>query len=793
MDILLILAWTLPLGLAIPAVHKRVPWSPALAAVPALCAALLVPIGTELELPWLLAGASFRLDEIGRIFLLFTAILWLVAGVYAWAGMRGDPQASRFSIFFLLAMAGNIWLIVSHDLIGFYTGFALMGLSSYGLVIHHGDRAALRAGKVYLVLTLCAEVTLFAAIVLIAAKTGSLSPSADELATLDDLTIALLLLGLAVKAGLVPLHVWLPLAHPAAPIPASAVLSGTMIKVAILGWLRYLPVGAIALPEWGLLFIFVGLLTAFVAIPIGLVQSEPKTLLAYSSISKMGLMALILGVMLMEPGVAPLATVGLALYAGHHALTKGGLFLGVGLRRSAPAQPFVLIGITWLALSLAAVPLTSGAVAKYVVKPALTGIDWSWFGVPIALTTLATAWLMARLLWIIWSQRPAPRSELKWAVVAWAALPTLVLLYPLVLGSPGAWLTDAGLILAAVVLALPVALLAQSRPRAPATVIESVPAGDLLRLVRPTIIAWRWLAARILRAADRALGRARIRATTIFRALAQQPLPDLDRTLRAWTVSGGLWLAIIASLTGLLIVAAPQWPRWSAKESRVERAEPGERSDRPAAPGGSAAIPADVNDQMGPPSRTAMTRSTETETKPEPASPPQSSPGPESAPVTEAGSTPTPVLQPEPGPPLIAGEEPSKAADEPRADEPIPDGRPDDAGERPAASSVCDVDKPYLFRHQASDEAVSLVRCIRVDGMPTRLDAPQITDRLVQLVQWQLADLGFTPGPIDGLLGPLTREAIRRFQTSQGLEATGAIDFDLLDRLQQAADAAPLP
>lgn len=246
-----------------------------------------------------------------------------------------------------------------------------MGLSSYGLVVHEGDRDALRAGRVYLILTLCAEVVLFMAMILIATQTGTVVPTPEDLTRLGDLTIGLLILGLAVKAGLVPLHVWLPLAHPAAPIPASAVLSGAMIKVALLGWLRFLPIGELALPGWGLLFVVVGLATAFFAVPIGLVQSNPKVLLAYSSLSKMGLMVVVVGATLIEPAIAGAVVIGIGLYAGHHALSKGALFLGVGLRKSAPgpSQSWVLVGLLVLALSMAAVPLTGGAVAKYGIKP----------------------------------------------------------------------------------------------------------------------------------------------------------------------------------------------------------------------------------------------------------------------------------------------------------------------------------------------------------------------------------------------------------------------------------------
>ena len=721
MSLLLILAWAVPLVLAIPALHRRLPWSPALAAVPALCTALLVPVGTRIEIPWMLLGVSFGLDEIGRIFLLFTAVLWMVAGVYAGAAMRDDPHGGRFALFFLLAMAGNLWLIASQDLIGFYAGFTLMGIASYGLVIHQGDRRALRAGTVYLVLTLGAEVTLFTAFVLIAATAGSIRPTPEQLVGMSDLAIGLLVLGLAVKAGLVPLHIWLPLAHPAAPIAASAVLSGAMIKVAILGWLRFLPIGAVALPEWGLLFVFAGLATAFYAVPIGLVQSDPKVLLAYSSIAKMGLMAIVLGMLLLAPEFAPPITVGLALYAGHHALTKGGLFLGVGLRKSAPAQPWVMLGIAWLALSLAAVPLTSGAVAKHGIKPAFAGIDWVWFAVP-ALTTLATAWLMARLLWILWRLRPAPRRGLGWALIGWSILPVLVVVYPLLLGSPGDWLMDAGLIAVAAILALPVALLARAKPGATAAVIDAVPAGDVLVLVRPVLSAWRWAIVRALRAAERRIGGLRVQVSATLSGLVRRPLPDLERALGAWPLSGGLWLAIMGALIGLALTTAPGPAGVSP----------------PAAPPPSAALGAPVP-------------------APVPVAAP-AAPSP-SAGIAEPGPVPAPV-------------HPTGIADTP---------------------SVCDPARSYLYRHLPSRASVELTRCVLVAGTPEQLDAPTLTGPLVRLIQRHLTDLGFDPGPADGRLGPLTRGAIRRFQEDQGLGATGAISFVLLDRLQHARQSAGGP
>ena len=130
-----------------------------------------------------------------------------------------------------------------------------MGLAAYGLVIHNGDAAALRAGRVYLAMTLVAEAALLAALILIFEHTGTLAPAPAQLMGSGDWAIGLLIFSLGIKAGLVLLHVWLPLAHPAAPVPASAVLSGTMIKAALIGWMRFLPLGSGSPVGWGNLWL----------------------------------------------------------------------------------------------------------------------------------------------------------------------------------------------------------------------------------------------------------------------------------------------------------------------------------------------------------------------------------------------------------------------------------------------------------------------------------------------------------------------------------------------------------
>ena len=519
--------------------------------LPALLAALSLPVGSQLDLPWLFLGTALGLDATSAIYLLFTAILWLAAGIYSAFAFRGTADAGRFRVMFLLAMAGNLWLIVGQDLFSFYAGFAIMGLAAYGLVIHDGSLAALRAGKVYLVMALFGEMSLFVALVVIAQQTGTTMPTPEDLTQLSGLAIALLIIGLGVKAGLVPLHLWLPLAHPAAPIPASALLSGAMIKVAILGWLRFLPVGAIALPEWGGLLAAFGLLTLFYALPIGLVQADPKVILAYSSISKMGLLMLCLGLVLMEPALAPVGVAAISLYAAQHALVKGGLFLGVGLRKQTEPeflQPVVLAGLVLLALALAGAPLTSGAVAKYALKPVLSGAEWPWVTAAAVVASVGTSLLMARFIWVCVRTRPRPQPGYLWPGLAWTSLIILVLLFPFVLGKPASWISGWLPIGLGFAFASLIALGAWRNPSWLRPVIGLIPAGDLIVLAKPIsrfgLARWQQIR-RPLNSARTYVTRAAIGGVERRGA---SPETYAERGLRQWPVAGGLWLGLILAL-----------------------------------------------------------------------------------------------------------------------------------------------------------------------------------------------------------------------------------------------------
>ncbi len=407
---LLILTWAVPLvfGLLYALrIGALVPLA-ALAALPGLLTALLVPIGTAIEIPAMLLGTQFALDETGQRVLFFSALLWLAASIFALGYMRTDDARPTFFIFFLLAMAGNLGLILAGDMMSFYTFFALMSFASYGLIIHTRKPDVYYAGYIYIVLVVIGEVLLFAGLVLMATSSGTFILSELAQRPIDSLSATLVFISFGIKAGVVILHLWLPLAHPAAPIPASAVLSGAMIKAGLLGWLRFLnpaePTG------WGELIIVLGLVTAFYGAVIGVSQVNPKTVLAYSSISQMGFIMVGVGAWLLSPTQGrEVALIAIALYAASHGLAKGALFLGVAFAGASRLVPLLLL---LPALALAGLPLTSGAVAKTALKSVTDGLPVDWAGqltLPLSLAAVGTTLLMARFLWLIWHS-PAPQK-----------------------------------------------------------------------------------------------------------------------------------------------------------------------------------------------------------------------------------------------------------------------------------------------------------------------------------------------------------------------------------------------
>ncbi|UPQ83116.1 sodium:proton antiporter [Pseudomonas knackmussii] len=403
-----------------------------LACVPAL--AMVIWPMPALDLPMLWEGVRWGADDLlSRAWLGFTALLWGCAGVFASSSQRDDPKRMRFWTFWLLALSGNLLLIIATDALSFYLGFSAMSLSAYGLIVHQGGPGPRRAGRLYLQLAICGEMALLAALMLRShAADGDFSFVAWQTLPMDGLTLLLLLIGLGLKAGFWPLHVWLPLAHPAAPAPASAVLSGAMLKAGFLGLWRCLPEQDSLLSGWADVLLAVGIFGAIYPALLGLCAGKAKAVLAYSSVSQMGYLLMLLALAWHHPQQRQALTVVLVLYGVHHGLAKGALFLAAGLIHAGrlPRNGWLLLAVP--ALAIIGLPLTSGGAVKTALKDAWhAGAFEAWLPW-LTVSSLTTAVLLTRALWLLHrdaTDAPSSRPPVL-QVLPWALLSSLSLLLP---------------------------------------------------------------------------------------------------------------------------------------------------------------------------------------------------------------------------------------------------------------------------------------------------------------------------------------------------------------------------
>lgn len=377
----------------VPAVRARMPGLLWFAPVAGFATALLAAEDEPFEIGGDGMRLALELDLAGAILLGVASLLWSIAGWYAAAYLRGSAHAGRFAAAWLMALAGCLGAFIVADLVSFYLALALLSLGAGGLVVHDGTPRAWYAGSMYVALALAAETAVLVAFVILAVGAEGSLAIRDVAAALpyspwSGAALALLIAGFGLKAGLFPLHVWMPLAHSAAPVPASAVLSGAVVKVGLIGLIRFLPL-EIALDDWGWWLAAAGLFTAFYGVAIGIFQRHPKAVLAYSSVSQMGLMVAVLGMGLKAGD--PDAAIFAAYYAAHHVLVKGALFLTVGVvAATAAARLWPKLALTAiLAVGLGGLPLTGGALAKFAIKAAMgEGLAGTLANVSAAGTTL---------------------------------------------------------------------------------------------------------------------------------------------------------------------------------------------------------------------------------------------------------------------------------------------------------------------------------------------------------------------------------------------------------------------
>src|SRR3989449_3308759 len=304
---------------------------------------LTLPVG----LPWL--GAHFALDSLAAFFLLVVNLGAATASLYGLGYGRHEESPGRVLPFFPAFLAGMNLVVLAADAFTFLFTWEFMSLSSWALVMaHHRRSGNAAAGYLYLLMASFGTLALLLAFGLLAGPAGgyafaAMRESAPS-ATLAAVVLVLALVGAGSKAGLVPLHVWLPLAHPAAPSHGSALMSGVMTKVAIYGFIRVI-FDLLGQPSWpaSVVVLFLGGITAVMGILYAMMENDLKRLLAYSTVENVGIIFVSLGLALAFQANELQAAAALAMTAAlfhvlNHSIFKSLLFFGSGAVLTATGE-----------------------------------------------------------------------------------------------------------------------------------------------------------------------------------------------------------------------------------------------------------------------------------------------------------------------------------------------------------------------------------------------------------------------------------------------------------------------
>ena len=298
-------------------------------------ATLAFPLG----LPWI--GAHFRLDTLSSFFLVIVNLGATAASLYGIGYGQHESAPARVLPFFPAFLAGMNLVLMADDAFTFLLSWEFMSLASWALVMaHHRAPENIRAGYVYILMASAGTFALLLAFGLLAGPDGGYGFAAIRASHPTPLLAALVLLltlvGAGSKAGLVPLHVWLPLAHPAAPSHVSALMSGVMTKVAIYAFIRIV-FDLLGPPQWwwGIVVLMLGGASALMGVLYALFQTDLKRVLAYSTIENIGFIFVGLGLALAFradgfEAAAALALTAALFHAFNHSLLKSLLFFGSG-------------------------------------------------------------------------------------------------------------------------------------------------------------------------------------------------------------------------------------------------------------------------------------------------------------------------------------------------------------------------------------------------------------------------------------------------------------------------------
>lgn len=374
-----------------------------------------VVFGRETELLLFSFGKNldlyFHVDAMGKLFAVVVNAVWVISGFYAFEYMKHEKEETRFFGFYLMVHGILHGLVFSGGMVTFYLFYELMTLLSVPLILHNRSKDAIKGGLKYLFYSLFgAYMVLFGLFFLnrfadsftfLPGGTLNLGAVADNETLM--LVVALsMIVGFSVKAGMFPLHAWLPTAHPVAPAPASAVMSGIIVKMGVLGMIRvaYYLIGADFIRgTWvQTVWMSLSLMTVFMGSMLAYREKVIKKRLAYSTVSQASY--ILFGLSLLQPQ----AMTGALLHVVFHAVIKSCLFLSAGaiiykthktnvddLRGIGKEMPIAIWCYTFASAALIGIPPASGFISKwYLATGALnsgTGV-FSWLG-PVVLLTSA--------------------------------------------------------------------------------------------------------------------------------------------------------------------------------------------------------------------------------------------------------------------------------------------------------------------------------------------------------------------------------------------------------------------
>lgn len=361
---------------------------------------------------------SFLIDSLSAIFILAISVISFIASVYSlgYTKLYVNKRDMRFFGFhfnlFLLAM---ILVVTANNALVFMIVWELMTIVSFFLVIFEYENPFHRkAGFVYLFMSYICAVFISVAFFIMFSYVKTWTFDFDSFRYAGDIMPAisknivffLVLIGFGIKAGIFPLHLWLPLAHPAAPSNVSMVMSGVMIKTAIYGFIRfYFEFLTPSPPWWGIIILIIGASSAILGILYALLEKDIKTLLAYSSVENIGIILIGIGLSMIFKSYNLMALSSLAMIAGlyhvlNHAVFKSLLFgcagniyysthtknieqLGGLIKRLQVTAPLFLVAV----LSISAIPPLNGFVSEWLIFQSLL----NGFTIPSVIVKVLTA------------------------------------------------------------------------------------------------------------------------------------------------------------------------------------------------------------------------------------------------------------------------------------------------------------------------------------------------------------------------------------------------------------------